>query len=349
MRIVLTGATSFIGRAVLNELLAGGHQVFAVVRPGSPGREALEQAAKARGLLAGEQETRDPSAREQEACGPLAGGQETRGPLAPATSASLKILPCPLSDIHAIIAHPALAGGADAWMHLGWEGAGSANRADETVQRRNIGYALESLRTAAALGCRRFCFSGSQAEYGICDGPMHEELACRPVSEYGKDKLKVCEQALELAKELGITYIHTRIFSVYGPGDHPWSLVETCLDAFLSGGHIDLGACTQQWNFMYVTDAARALAELLLGNAESGVYNVAGEDTRPLSSYIEELHRLCGGGGTFAYGKRPPNAEGVVSLRPETGKLKAAVGWRCRVDFETGIRTMIDMRKMNRR
>ena len=178
---------------------------------------------------------------------------------------------------------------------------------------------------------------------------MHEELACRPVSEYGKDKLEVCEQALKLSGELGITYIHTRIFSVYGPGDHPWSLVETCLDAFLSGGHIDLGACTQQWNFMYVTDAARALAELLLGNAESGVYNVAGEDTRPLRSYIEELHRLCGGRGTFTYGKRPPNAEGVVSLRPETGKLKAAVDWHSRVDFETGIRTMIDMRNMDRR
>ena len=82
MRIVLTGATSFIGRAVLKELLAGGHQVFAVVRPGSPGREELERAAQ--------------------------------------PTASLKILPCPLSDIHTLVAHPALAGGADAWMHLGW-------------------------------------------------------------------------------------------------------------------------------------------------------------------------------------------------------------------------------------
>ena len=35
MRIVVTGATSFIGRAVVEELLDKRHQVFAAVRPDS--------------------------------------------------------------------------------------------------------------------------------------------------------------------------------------------------------------------------------------------------------------------------------------------------------------------------
>ena len=43
MRVIVTGATSFIGKAVTKELLAGGHHVFAVVRPDSPGRGRLEQ------------------------------------------------------------------------------------------------------------------------------------------------------------------------------------------------------------------------------------------------------------------------------------------------------------------
>ena len=33
MRIVVTGATSFIGAATVRQLLEAGHQVFAVVRP----------------------------------------------------------------------------------------------------------------------------------------------------------------------------------------------------------------------------------------------------------------------------------------------------------------------------
>lgn len=42
MRIVVTGATSFIGRAVVEELLEKRHQVFAAVRPDSAGRGELE-------------------------------------------------------------------------------------------------------------------------------------------------------------------------------------------------------------------------------------------------------------------------------------------------------------------
>ena len=84
---------------------------------------------------------------------------------------------------------------ADAWLHLGWEGAGSANRQNPELQRKNIGYAMESLKAAAKLGCGRFLFTGSQAEYGICQGPMREDMECHPVSEYGKDKLEVCRRA----------------------------------------------------------------------------------------------------------------------------------------------------------
>lgn len=304
MRIVVTGATSFIGRAVVEELLEKRHQVFAAVRPDSAGRGGLE---------AMQRET---------------GGQ-------------LTVLPVDLSACGTLDRHPALEGRADLWLHLGWEGSGSANRTNPEIQARNIGYALEALGAAARLGSTRFLFSGSQAEYGIADGLMREDSPCHPVSEYGKDKLEVCRRAGERAAELGITYLHARIFSVYGPGDHPWSLVSSCVDTFLKGGHMEFGACTQLWNYLYIKDAVRAITGLLLAKSPSGVYNVAGNDTRPLREFIGEIHRLCGGRGTFEYGKRPPNAEGVVSLNPDTGKLYRTANFQPRISFEEGIREMI--------
>ena len=50
---------------------------------------------------------------------------------------------------------------------------------------------------------------------------MREDQPCHPVSEYGKDKVLVCRQAGEQAGQLHMDYIHTRIFSVYGPGRSP--------------------------------------------------------------------------------------------------------------------------------
>ena len=209
MAVMVTGATSFIGRAVVEELLKQGQKVYAVARPGSAGLSFLKAL-------------------------PL-NGQEGRREGA---VGSVRILECNLNEIERLKEMDIT--DASAWLHLGWEGAGSANRQDPALQAKNIGYALSAVRTAGALGCSRFLFSGSQAEYGICDSPMREDQPCHPVSEYGKDKVLVCRQAGELAGQLHMDYIHTRIFSVYGPGDHPWSLISTCIDTFLKEGHMEI-------------------------------------------------------------------------------------------------------------
>ena len=46
MNIVVTGATSFLGAALCKELVSRGHQVYAVVRPGSSNRQALAELEK---------------------------------------------------------------------------------------------------------------------------------------------------------------------------------------------------------------------------------------------------------------------------------------------------------------
>ena len=77
--------------------------------------------------------------------------------------------------------------------------------------------------------------------------------------------------------------------------------METCLDACMNGMEIRLGACTQLWNFLYMDDLARALADLaelpedVLTSLDNPVFNLAGEETKPLKSFVEEINSLCGG------------------------------------------------------
>jgi len=42
LNVVVTGATSFLGRALVDRLLNEKHQVFAIVRPGSPNMGSLD-------------------------------------------------------------------------------------------------------------------------------------------------------------------------------------------------------------------------------------------------------------------------------------------------------------------
>ncbi len=102
-----------------------------------------------------------------------------------------------------------------------------------------------------AAGLHPGAVSGSQAEYRIADGPMHEEPPGQAGVRYGKDKLKVCEQVG--AGEGAGDPVHPHPdFQRVRPGDHPWSLVSTLRGRLFPVGHMDLGTCTQQWNFLYI-------------------------------------------------------------------------------------------------
>ena len=226
---------------------------------------------------------------------------------------------------------------ADVWLHFAWAGAGSAGRSDPGIQEFNIQMTLRAAQKAAELGCGRFLFAGSQAEYGHAqDGtPKREDGPAEPVSEYGRAKLEVCRQLTAYFAARETDYIHMRLFSVYGPGDHENSLVNTLIRGFGRGEEISLGNCTQAWNYLYIDEAAEAI-DLLAERGERGIYNIAGEDTRALRDYVEEVQRICGGSGTALFGTRADNAEGPADLSPDISRLEA-LGFRQRISFEDGI------------
>lgn len=310
MDVVVTGATSFLGAALVRWLLAGGNRVFAVIRPGSVNRGAL-----------------------------------------PKEENGLRVVEMDLQELDKI--GQVIEGKCDAFVHLGWGGSGSGSRTQEELQQRNVEAAVKALEGARELGCRRFIFSGSQAEYGMCRELMKEEQECRPRSAYGQAKAEVYRRLREKCREwksCGIAdmeYIHVRIFSVYGPGDHPWTLVQSCLEAFRHGGHMDLSPCTQLWNFLYLDDLVEGIVKLLDYSgklAEDGLYNLAGpsSQTRPLREYVEWMHELCGGNGTYTYGKKQPNAEGLINLIPDISRMENNLNWHPKVTFEEGIKKILN-------
>ena len=99
---------------------------------------------------------------------------------------------------------------------------------------------------------------------------------------------------------------------------------------------MNLGECTQNWNFLYIDDAAAALVSLLT-EAPAGVYNIGSSDTRPLRSYIEEMYALCGYRGSYSYGERPQNAEGPADLMPDISRILQETSWRPARTFAEGI------------
>ena len=255
---------------------------------------------------------------------------------------------------------------ADIWIHFAWAGAGSAGRQDEKVQEYNVVMSMAALEKAMKLRCSKFMFAGSQAEYGRAqDGACKEEYGlAEPVSAYGRAKLLFSRLAQMRTEEynrdenadIPMQYVHMRFFSVYGPGDHPTSLVNMVAESIIKGERLELGACEQMWNYLYIDDAAEAVLTLL-DKGTAGIYNIAGNDTRPLKEYVLEAAETVAGcirslrkeaaaqaddkpNSLLIFNARGNNAEGSADLSPDISRLRA-LGFEERVSFKEGIKQII--------
>ena len=103
---------------------------------------------------------------------------------------------------------------------------------------------------------------------------------------------------------------------------------------------MELGECTQKWNFLYIEDMAEVMTVLLERvDLPGGIYNVAGEDTRVLREFVEEIHEIAGGRGTLEYGIFVQAKEGALSVCPDVEKLNRLLEgrWEEAYTFRQGI------------
>ena len=403
MRVLITGVTSFLGLYTAKLLLQEGHEVIGAVRPGSRRAQELDahgisayptyrtihldlselpeaelgetHYAEVLGL---DQAPATPD-RSAEPAGHSGTAAAMQAAVAVPARSSAPAVTAPPSATHLPL--PALADDPapliDAWIHFAWDGVGSAGRSDTNIQIENIQNAKKAYLYAKLLGARKFLFAGSQAEYGR--GNHRVPL---PVSPYGKAKLSfgrwATEQSLlsEIYDDAPMQFIHMRIYSVYGNGDHETSLVNTVLRAALRHEAITLGPCEQRWNYLEVHDLARAIRILLSSeDTRTGIYDIAGSDSRMLKKYVIAMNAIAArfaanadttadGGATTAagatqaatagrqttdtaagasptgaelrFGTRANNAEGAANMSPEILKLQR-LGFHQEISFEAGI------------
>ncbi len=311
MRVIITGATGFIGSNLARAFLDRGDEVYALVRPGSARLGALPQHPQ------------------------------------------LSLVYCDLEHVREAV--PQIGSG-DAFFHMAWGGVNREEIDSPEVQKKNVEDSLECVRAAHALGCRLFMDAGSRVEYGRVEGEMTESLDCHPINQYGKAKWEFYNRALPLCRSLGMDYCHLRFFSVYGYGDHPWSIISTLVRELRRDEKVALSACLHDWNFMYIDDAVRAVILLCRRFLEEPadepigmIVNIASRDTRQLKSFVEEIHQIAGGRGQLEYGAFVQAKEGALSVRPDVTRLAELLpGWKENYTFRRGILEMIDKERQEK-
>lgn len=300
-RVIVTGATSFIGRYILEELLSRECEVYAVMRKGRSLAEWKESLSSRAGWLH-----------------PVFLNMDEYGSMD-------EMVP---------------RGTYDAMIHLAWAGTRGAARNDREMQEQNLHASMGLVGAAVRMGIPVFLQAGSQAEYGQQEGVISEDCEPLPVTWYGRCKLQFFEEVGEVFGAGGIRFFEPRIFSLYGKGDSSGTLISTAARNMLRGEDCDFSDCRQPWNFLHVRDAANGVCHLALGREAGGVYNFGSRDTRMLKEYILEMARISRTRSRLNFGALPHNDSGNAGIRPDIRKL-LSTGWEPRISFEEGIREIL--------
>lgn len=312
MRILITGAASFLGRHLVEYFLSKEEEVLALVRENARGRDEL---------------------------------------LKYEANNKFKLIVLDMKDIERLDTE------FDVCIHLAWGGIGKEGRMDENIQRENIDAAIKLMRVCKERGAKRFLFAGSQAEYGqtladievkygkdfdINNIPKQSEKSpTNPKSEYGKAKLELKSKLKNLGDSLGIEYVHMRIFSVFGSGDHETSLISTCIRNFKENKDVHIGECIQSWNYIYIKDLCEAVYLLSKKDLHGEfVFNVAGATNKILMDYVKDIKRLLDSSGDIVVEKKEAASEGLPFLNPGIERLKR-IGFVESYGFEKGIKDCI--------
>ncbi|MCD7899167.1 MAG: NAD(P)-dependent oxidoreductase [Bacteroides sp.] len=232
----------------------------------------------------------------------------------------------------------------DVCIHFAWAGVNRFDVTDKLIQEKNVQWSIDVLNFSINHGCSYFINAGSRQEYSLTTDIITEETFCNPISEYGKGKLAFFNQAKKICVLNKIKFIHLRIFSVYGFGDHPWSLISSSIQGLLNNQEIKLGSCQQDWSFLYIKDFISAfilLLNSLLLMKEIETFNIASNDIRILKEFVHVIKENIESDGELLFGAFSPNKESTFPLIPSTLKFREITNWNEETTFEDGIKEMI--------
>jgi nucleoside-diphosphate-sugar epimerase len=234
-----------------------------------------------------------------------------------------------------------ISGGYDIFYHLAWDKTYGVSRDDVDTQVLNIQYALDAARLAKRLGCKKFVGAGSQAEYGLTDGPMTPETPCFPSSGYGVAKHAAGLLAGLCCRQLEMQFNWVRILSVFGPLDGAHTLIMYAIDELRAGRSPEFTKCEQIWDYLYCDDAAKAILAIGENGVDGKIYPLGSGRGEKLSDYLESIRNIIAPGLVLQFGKKEYYPHQPMYLRADISELTADTGWKPEFTFEDGINRIL--------
>lgn len=248
---------------------------------------------------------------------------------------------CDLADMKTL-AEKIPAGEYDLFYHFAWAGSAGSSRADTALQLQNAQWTVDALRAAKALSCRRFLAAGSIAELEAAAAARTQGNRPGLGYIYGTGKLAAHALCMSVAADLGIELVWPRITNAYGPGERSPRLVNTTIRKCIQGEVPQFTAGTQNYDFVYIDDVARAFRLIGERGKPFCAYLIGSSSARPLRRFLEEMQQAIAPALPFAFGDVPFTGTDLPLSAFDCAETERDTGFRAAIPFGEGCRRTAD-------
>jgi dTDP-6-deoxy-L-talose 4-dehydrogenase (NAD+) len=217
-----------------------------------------------------------------------------------------------------------LLGRPDRLIHLAWEGLPGYH--DPLHLEENLLTSCRFLKNMIAGGLRSLTVAGTCYEYGMATGCLAEDAAPAPTTCYAvaKNALRVFLEALK--KRHPFRLIWTRLFFLYGEGQHASALIPQ-VDRALAAGQesFDMSGGEQLRDYLPVEKASRILAMIAMQDRYDGIVNICSGKPVSVRRLVEDRIALHGGAMRLNLGVLPYPEYEPMAFWGDAGRLRKIV------------------------
>lgn len=233
----------------------------------------------------------------------------------------------------------------DTFIHFAWAGSAGPQRADYNLQLQNALNTVECMKVAKQQGCSRFVCAGSIMEREV-EAAVHTQ-GSRPGMGYIYGMGKHIAHCLckSVAADIGIDLLWPMITNAYGVGELSPRFVNTTLRKIISKEPLQFTAGTQNYDFVYVTDVARAFYAVARDGMPFKEYIIGSGNARPLKEFIIEMQQALAPDVEPQFGDVPFTGTNLPLSAFDTSDIEKDCGFKPSVGFAEGTRMTMEWLK----
>ncbi len=242
--------------------------------------------------------------------------------------------------------------GADAVVHLAALWLLHCQEYPRAAFQVNVEGTFNVLDACVRHGIKKLVFSSSASVYGDAVSlPMTEEHPLNNRTFYGATKVAGEQMCRAYYERYHLDYLGLRYMNVYGPRQDDrgayTSVIMKMLDCLDRGEPpVVHGDGSQTYDFVYVTDTARANVLALKSNATDIFYNVGSDQGTSIRELGERLLRLSGSREKLRF--EAAGRTFVTRRIGSTDRARKEIGFEARVPLEEGLARLIEWRRRSR-